>query len=71
MPVVNPLGRSAFVLNEMKEQEWLAKIENTAPTKEKMVGDFIKSGIKEFAKQFSAGMIGGAVTWLVSKVFLG
>jgi hypothetical protein len=71
LPVVNPYGRSAFVLNEMKEQEWLAKIENTAPTKEKMVGDFAKHGVKYFAAQFGAGMIGGAVSWFVAKVFGG
>ena len=70
-PVVNPLGRSAFVLNEMKEQEWLEKIENTAPTKEKIVGTLVKSGVTHFAKDFGVGFSGGLVAFIVAKIFGG
>lgn len=67
-PVVNQFGRSCFILNEMKESEWIDKIESTAPTKEKVVGDFVKSGTSRFIKEFGVGMIGGAATLVIGKL---
>jgi hypothetical protein len=71
IPIAHPSGLPVFILNEMRETEWIEKIDSTAPTKDKIVGDFIKSGAKDFMRQLGAGMIGGAVTWLVASVFQG
>jgi hypothetical protein len=42
VPVINQYGYPCFILNEMRESKWIEKIENTAPTKGKIVGDFVK-----------------------------
>ena len=68
-PVINQHGQPCFVLNEMKESEWIEKIENTAPTKEKIVGDMIQSGISYILQQFGVGFTGGIVAFILSYIF--
>ena len=67
-PVINQHGYPCFILNEMKESEWIERIDNTSPTKEKMVGDFVKKGFVDFFKQIVAGISGGVVTIIVAKI---
>jgi len=57
----------------MKESEWIEKIENTAPTKRKIVGNFLKQGFSFASKEFASGIIGGisggVVGYIIAKIF--
>lgn len=68
LPVVNQYGHGCFILNECKENEWLEKIADLNPTPERIAGKYVKNRITEFFSALGAGMIGGAVTILLSKL---
>lgn len=67
-PVVNQFGHSCFILNEMKELEWIDRIEDTAPTKSRIVGKYAKTGILYFSRELGAGVVGGVVAIITGKL---
>ena len=69
IPVAHPSGLPAFILNEMREEEWIEKIDSTAPTKEKIVGDFIVKESSFVLREIVTGVIGGIVGYVIARVF--
>ena len=73
IPVPHASGLPAFILNEMREQDWRDKINSTAPTPDKIVGDFIKKGssyiFREIAVGVTGGIVGGIVGFILAQIF--
>ena len=69
LPVAGPSGHPAFILNEMKEVEWRDKIDSTAPSKEKIVGDFIVRESRFAFREVFSGVIGGIVGYVIARIF--
>ena len=68
-PVINQHGYPCFILNEMRESEWIEKIESTAPTKGKIVGDFAKKETVFAFREIFSGGIGGILGYVIARIF--
>jgi hypothetical protein len=69
IPVAHPSGLPAFILNEMREKDWRERIDSTAPTKEKIVGDFIMKESRFAIREAFSAVIGGIVGALIALAF--
>lgn len=68
-PVINQYGYPCFVLNEMKELDWIKRIEDTAPTKGQIVGGFVKKESAFAFREAFSGVIGGIVGYVIARMF--
>lgn len=67
-PVVNQHGEPCFILNEMKELEWIEKIDDTAPNKARNVGRFLKNEGFIWYREIISGVIGAAIVYIATRI---
>ena len=67
-PVVNQHGSPCFILNEMKELEWINRIEDTSPSKARVVGRFFKTEGFIWYREIASGFIGAAIVYIATRI---
>ncbi len=74
LPVINQFGARCFVLNEMKEGEWIERLKDLSPTPERVAGKWLKFQSNMGAANLWSSFSGGLAAFVlleIAKYFFG